>query len=259
MNKYFNISDLRDRGWIDRLIYSVLGEPDSQRPSHWWDGRTAKLYLTERVLQLEAEGALSGLQAMRNRRIQRIEMKRKLQVPISKQVMDACLRWTEDVCPACDGEVERWYVNSHIAHVCPHCDGRGSFWRHEHNATMISAAKRSKSHGGSEEQQIMAAQRAKYIYGQEERPPSRHGASYYNDLIGSNDDSTLGLAVMRGSLTMEEAKQKWAEAVYRHEQTNYDLLLAQGMSRMEARQQMKPMARYTVSCEDSNAKVLQNI
>jgi hypothetical protein len=51
---YLNVAQLRDRGWNDRLIKSMLGEPDDTfLPRISKPGWPQRLYLTSRVVAAE--------------------------------------------------------------------------------------------------------------------------------------------------------------------------------------------------------------
>ena len=63
------VVELRQRGWSDRLIRELLGEPDAIRGSNYhWKGPPRQLYVCDRVIAAEADPAFVSYQESRARR-----------------------------------------------------------------------------------------------------------------------------------------------------------------------------------------------
>jgi hypothetical protein len=71
----FTKTDLKERGWTERLIGELLGSPDEERPNpHYASGPTMKLYLVQRVRAAERRVAF---QRSQKGRVARFEAAKK--------------------------------------------------------------------------------------------------------------------------------------------------------------------------------------
>lgn len=159
----------------------------------------------------------------------------------SGRVYEACSSYEHTYCEGCGGSGKIQEKRRYIETLCFRCDGSGRAYRWTLDPRMARAARRAAKKGLTEEEQISYATGFE-TPGRLKKPAGcRGGATKLNEEIGASGESTLGVAVLRGDMTIEAAKAKAAEAKYRHEKTNYDdLLCYEGLSRDEAREQMVP-------------------
>src|SRR3954447_375258 len=65
----WTVPELRKRGWTDRLIRKLLGEPDEiKRSLHFWKAPPTQLYACDRVIAAESDPAFVAYQASRAKR-----------------------------------------------------------------------------------------------------------------------------------------------------------------------------------------------
>ena len=65
----WTLPELKKRGWSDRLIRELLGEPDEiKRSLHFWKAPPMQLYVCDRVIAAESDLAFVAYQESRAKR-----------------------------------------------------------------------------------------------------------------------------------------------------------------------------------------------